>query len=58
MISMLIRMIIAFLRKSTPITPIQKRNVERKMYEWSFSATAEWMVGALLVVSIVALMFV
>lgn len=29
-----------------------------RMYEWSFSATAEWMVGALLVASIVALMFV
>jgi len=27
------------------------------MYEWSFSATAEWVVGALLVVAIVATMF-
>jgi hypothetical protein len=28
------------------------------MYDWSFSATAEWVVGALLVVAIVATMFV
>jgi len=28
------------------------------MYEWSFSATAEWVVGVLLVVAIVATMFV
>jgi len=28
------------------------------MYEWTFSATAEWVVGALLVVAIVAVMFV
>jgi len=27
------------------------------MYEWTFSATAEWVVGALLVVAIVATMF-
>ncbi len=28
------------------------------IYEWTFSATAEYVVGALLVVSIVALLFV
>jgi len=28
------------------------------MFEWSFSATAEWVVGALLAVLIVAVMFV
>jgi len=28
------------------------------MYEWTFSATAEWVVGALLVVVLVATMFV
>jgi len=28
------------------------------MYEWTFSATAEWVVGALLAVAIVATMFV
>jgi len=28
------------------------------MYEWSFSATAEWVVGLLLVTVIVAAMFV
>jgi hypothetical protein len=28
------------------------------MYDWSFSATAEWVVGALLVVAILATMFV
>jgi len=28
------------------------------MYDWSFSASAEWVVGALLVVVIVAAMFV
>jgi len=28
------------------------------MYEWTFSATAEWVVGALLVVAILATMFV
>jgi hypothetical protein len=27
-------------------------------YEWSFSATAEWVVGALLVVAIAATIFV
>jgi hypothetical protein len=28
------------------------------MHEWSFSATAEWVVGALLVATIVAMVFV
>jgi len=28
------------------------------MYEWTFSATAEWVVGALLAVVIVAMIFV
>jgi len=28
------------------------------MREWSFSATAEWVVGALLMVAVVAMMFV
>jgi len=28
------------------------------MFEWSFSATAEWVVGALLAVLIVSVMFV
>jgi len=28
------------------------------MFEWSFSATAEWVVGALLAALIVAVMFV
>jgi len=28
------------------------------MYEWTFSSTAEWVVGALLAVAIVAAMFV
>jgi hypothetical protein len=28
------------------------------MFEWSFSATAEWVVGALLAMTIVAVMFV
>jgi hypothetical protein len=28
------------------------------MFEWSFSATAEWVVGVLLAVAIVAAMFV
>jgi len=28
------------------------------MFEWSFSATAEWVVGALLAVLIVTVMFV
>ena len=28
------------------------------IYEWTFSATAEYVVGALLVVTIVAMMFV
>jgi len=28
------------------------------MYDWSFSATAEWVVGALLLVAILATMFV
>jgi len=28
------------------------------MFEWSFSATAEWVVGALLAVLVVAMMFV
>jgi hypothetical protein len=30
----------------------------RAMYEWSFSATAEWVVGALLLAVIVAMLFV
>jgi hypothetical protein len=30
----------------------------KNMYDWSFSASAEWVVGALLVVVIVAAMFV
>lgn len=29
-----------------------------KMHDWSFSASAEWVVGALLVVTIVATLFV
>jgi hypothetical protein len=29
-----------------------------QMFEWSFSATAEWVVGALLAVLIVTMMFV
>jgi len=29
-----------------------------EMYEWTFSATAEWVVGALLVVAILATIFV
>jgi hypothetical protein len=29
-----------------------------EMYDWSFSATAEWVVGALLVVVILATIFV
>jgi hypothetical protein len=28
------------------------------MFEWNFSSTAEWVVGALLVVAIVATLFV
>jgi len=28
------------------------------MFEWTFSATAEWVVGALLVVTILATLFV
>jgi hypothetical protein len=28
------------------------------MYEWTFSSTAEWVIGALLVAAIVAVMFV
>jgi len=28
------------------------------MYEWTFSATAEWVVGALLLAVIVAMLFV
>jgi hypothetical protein len=28
------------------------------MYEWTFSATAEWVVGALLVMTILATLFV
>jgi len=28
------------------------------VFEWSFSATAEWVVGVLLVVAIVSMMFV
>jgi hypothetical protein len=31
---------------------------EHAMYEWTFSATAEWVVGALLVVTILATLFV
>ena len=37
---------------------LSERMVSAKMYDWSFSATAEWVVGALLVVAIVATMFV
>jgi len=37
---------------------LSERQVSAKMYDWSFSATAEWVVGALLVVAIVATMFV
>jgi hypothetical protein len=31
---------------------------ENKMYDWSFSSTAEWVVGLLLAVVVVATMFV
>jgi hypothetical protein len=30
---------------------------DRAMYEWTFSSTAEWVIGALLVMVIVAAMF-
>jgi len=35
----------------------QKAKV-KSMYEWTFSATAEWVVGALLIAAIVAVAFV
>jgi len=31
---------------------------EARMHEWSFSSTAEWVVGALLAATIVAMVFV
>jgi hypothetical protein len=36
----------------------QGKAVSGKMREWSFSASAEWVVGALLAVAIVATLFV
>jgi hypothetical protein len=35
---------------------VKGREVE--MYEWTFSSTAEWVVGVLLMVAIIATMFV
>jgi hypothetical protein len=37
---------------------LRERQVGREMREWSFSASAEWVVGFLLAVAIVAMMFV
>jgi len=36
----------------------RKAKEGREMYEWTFSSTAEWVVGALLVVVLVAAMLV
>jgi hypothetical protein len=45
------------LRRSSRLTLIE-RTGETNMREFSFSASAEWVVGALLVVVIVATLFV
>jgi hypothetical protein len=37
---------------------VKPREQEPVMREWSFSASAEWVVGVLLVAAIVAVMFV
>jgi hypothetical protein len=37
---------------------LRERQVSREMREWSFSASAEWVVGFLLALTIVAMIFV
>ncbi len=39
------------------VMKIKEQNM-RNMHEWSFSASAEWVVGVLLAVTIVATLFV
>jgi hypothetical protein len=41
-----------------PWTSLRRLQGEGAMYEWSFSATAEWVVAALLLMVIAAALFV
>jgi hypothetical protein len=45
------------LRSAVRLTGV-KRAGRLNMYDWSFSASAEWVVGALLAATIVATLFV